>query len=89
MEGQCSLERTYVNPQTNETTQKKFDFVVAEDRMEQRFSLPETHYKVKIEFMLMRIDDWEDDRLHMYVNDLLVMDKKFSRFGNRMCFEEN
>ena len=44
---------------------------------------------MKIEFLLMKIDDWEEDSLHMYANDLLVMNRNFGRCGNQICFEEN
>ena len=37
----------------------------------------------------MKIDDWEEDRLNVYANDLLIIDKTFSSFGNKICFEDN
>ena len=41
--------------------------------MIKQFNLKDKHYKVKIEFLLMKIDEWNPkDVLHVYANDLLV-----------------
>lgn len=63
-----------------------YNFVVAQDRMIKQFNLQKKHYKVKIEFILMKIDEWNpNDVLHIYANDLLVRELKFTQFGNRLC----
>lgn len=35
----------------------------------------------------MKIDNWDDLYLDMYVNDLLVLHKQFNNSGNRICEE--
>lgn len=48
--------------------------------------IPEVHYKKIIEFYLVKIDKWnKNDRLDLYLNDLLIFSKTFTEFGNKVC----
>ena len=40
-----------------------------------------------ISFYLLKIDQWSpNDELHLYVNDLLVLRKKYTNVGNKICY---
>lgn len=57
--------------------------------MIKEFKLSSKHFKVKIEFVLMKIDEWDpNDILLIYANDLQVRELSFDTFGNRLCGNE-
>jgi hypothetical protein len=58
--------------------------------MSSLIQINQTHYKKIVEFYLIKIDRWEpSDLLQVYLNDLLVLSKNYSAFGNSICFNSN
>ena len=58
--------------------------------MNSTISLPGPHHKTIVEFYLLKIDTWQpDDRVDLYLNDLLVLSRNYSTFGNDICYNEN
>lgn len=50
-------------------------------------TINQTHYKKIVQFHLIKIDTWDGtDVLQLYLNDLLVLSKNYSSFGNKICF---
>lgn len=46
------------------------------------------HYRKIVQFYLLKVDEWADgDQLQLYLNDLLVMSKTYSKLGNNICFD--
>jgi len=42
-----------------------------------------------VSFYLIKIDVWDpSDSLNMYLNDLLVLQKSYSSFGNKICYQQ-
>lgn len=63
-------------------------FTVSEDKMTSQLQISQPHFKKIVEFYLLKIDKWsEADRLELYLNDLLVLSRNYSGFGNDICFE--
>lgn len=52
-------------------------------------SLPsnEGTFKKKVSFYLLKVDDWEDLFLDIYINDLLVYHKQFDKTGRQICYD--
>ena len=47
--------------------------------MTAQLQVPQVHYKIIVEFYLMKIDKWEaTDLMQLYLNDLLVLSKQYS-----------
>lgn len=69
------------------TGNKQVDFLVAENTLKNTYSIKDPHYKMLISFYLLKIDKWDPrDEIHLYLNDLLVLRKSYSSFGNRICY---
>jgi hypothetical protein len=63
--------------------------LVGQDSLTNKFTLSEKHYKMLVSFYLIKIDDWNpNDQLNLYLNDLLVLQKSYSSFGNKICYVE-
>lgn len=58
--------------------------------MSSLIKIPQSHYQIIVEFYLIRIDNWDpSDTLNLYLNDLLMMSKNYSSFGNNICAKDN
>lgn len=53
--------------------------------MIRKFQTSKDTNKKKISFYLLKIDNWEDLILDVYVNDLLVLHRSFNNTGNQIC----
>lgn len=72
------------------TNTSKVNFTVSENLLTTLFSIPQVHYRKIVQFYLIKIDKWEaSDQLQLYLNDLLVLVKNYSSFGNRVCFNSS
>jgi hypothetical protein len=65
----------------------KVSFTVSENKLTSLLSIPQVHYKKIVQFYLIKIDSWDEtDLLQLYLNDLLVLSRNYSSFGNNICF---
>jgi hypothetical protein len=49
-------------------------------------TLSQIHYRSIVEFYLLRIGQWNsEDRVDVYLNDLLMLSKNYSSYGNKWC----
>lgn len=72
------------------TNTSKVNFIVSENLLTTLYTIPQVHYRKIVQFYLIKIDKWEpSDLLQLYLNDLLVMSKNYSSFGNRVCFNSS
>jgi hypothetical protein len=63
------------------------NFTVSENKLTSLIVINQTHYKKIVEFYLIKIDTWSpNDLLQLYLNDLLVLSKNYTAFGNSICF---
>lgn len=68
----------------------KVNFIVSENLLTTLYIIPQVHYRKIVQFYLIKIDKWESsDLMQLYLNDLLVLSKKYSSFGNRVCFNSS
>ena len=65
----------------------EFQFTVVENKLIETYRIP-AHYKYKVQFLLLKIDDWEGDTIDIYLNDLLVKHIDFAPIGNMICENE-
>lgn len=54
--------------------------------MRKTFQSGNNTYKKRIAFDLLKIDDWGENFLDIYVNDLRVYHKQFNSTGSNICF---
>lgn len=61
-------------------------FVFSNNVISTTSRIEQLHYKVIVEFYLMRVGVWDaEDKLEVYLNDLLMLTKNYSDYGNKIC----
>lgn len=53
-------------------------FLVSSNTMRRNYSDLPLHYKKRVRYLAMRVDDWQTDTLALFLNDLLVVNDNFS-----------
>ena len=82
----CSLPPAFVSNGTNSTNSSNGSFTLSSSTLTSQLNVPERHYKQIVEFYLVRVGQWQpSDRLDVYLNDLLLLSKTYSSFGNQIC----
>lgn len=78
------------NCSVNLPSKSTVNFTISESKIASQILINQTHYKKIIEFYLIKIDAWEaSDLLQLYLNDLLVLSKNYSSFGNSICLNSS
>ena len=74
------------NGTNNASTSSTTSFNLTNSTFSTVTTLSQTHYKTIIEFYLIRVGQWQpNDRVDVYINDLLMLSKNYSAYGNKLC----
>ena len=64
-------------------------FLVGSGLVKRNYSNLPIHYKKRVRYLIMRIDEWQNDTVALFMNDLLVLNENFSDTGrsgsSNMC----